>query len=285
MPKVGIIYDRMRSEEKMLKQATIDLGCDVSLVDAKDISFNTDSKSDSYDLGDIILERCVSYFRGLHFTSMLNFMNLPVINDFRTAQNCGNKMFMTLMLKKANIPTPKTYFSFTGDTASKLISEVGFPLVLKPVVGSWGRGIVLLNDIDAVDAVFEMRELVDGVYDRIFYLQEFIKRPPRDIRVITINHTPITAMYRESSEGFKTNLAIGAEPKLCQITPEIEEIASKASEAMGGGILGVDIMEDEKRGLLVHEVNNTTEFKGLAKVSPVNIPQKMIQYALDYLKR
>jgi len=285
MSKVCIVFDRLRTEEKMLQKEASDLGHDAVILDAKITQINTDSKREDYDFGDIVLERCVSYFRGLHFTASLEFMDIPVLNKFDVANVCGNKMFMTLLLKKNNIPTPKTYFSFSSESAAENLEKVGYPLVIKPVIGSWGRGVMPIKDKDTMDAVFEIRNITDSPHDRIYYLQELIKRPPRDIRVITVGDEPIAAMYRKSLGGFKTNIALGAEPELCEITKEMEDMATKASKAMGGGILGIDMMEDDERGLVVHEVNNTVEFKGLAKVAQRNIPKEMIEFAINYVRK
>ena len=285
MSKVCIVFDRLRAEEKMLRKEASELGHDAVMLDAKITQINTDSKKEDYDFGDVVLERCVSYFRGLHFTASLEFLDIPVLNKFEVANICGNKMFMTLLLKKNNIPTPKTYFSFSSESAAENLERVGFPLVIKPIIGSWGRGVMPLKDKDTMEAVFEIRDITDSPHDRIYYLQELIKRPPRDIRVITVGDEPIAAMYRKSSGGFKTNVALGAEPELCEITKEMEDLAVKSSKAMGGGILGIDMMEDDERGLIVHEVNNTVEFKGLAKVAQRNIPKEMIEFALDYVRK
>jgi len=286
MSKVCIVFDRLRAEEKMLQKEASDLGHDAVMLDAKITQINTDSKKEDYDLGDVVLERCVSYFRGLHFTASLEFMDIPVLNKFEVANICGNKMFMTLLLKKNSIPTPKTYFSFSSQSAAENLEKVGFPLVIKPVIGSWGRGVMPLKDKDTMEAVFEIRDITDSPHDRIYYLQELIKRPPRDIRVITVGDEPIAAMYRKSSDGsFKTNIALGADPELCNITKEMEDMAVKASKAMGGGILGIDMMEDDEKGLVVHEVNNTVEFKGLARVAQRNIPKEMVEYALNYIRK
>ncbi len=285
MSKVCIVFDRLRAEEKMLQKEATDLGHDAIMLDAKITQINTDSKRQDFDLGDVVLERCVSYFRGLHFTASLEFMDVPVLNKFEVANLCGNKMFMTLMLKKHNVPTPKTYFSFSSESAAENIEKVGYPLVIKPVIGSWGRGVMPLKDKDTTDAVFEIRDITDSPHDRIYYLQEMVQRPPRDIRVITVGDRPIAAMYRKSSGGFKTNIALGADPELCEITKEIEDLAVKASKAMGGGILGTDMMEDQKNGLVVHEVHNTVEFKGLNRVATRNIPKEMIEFALNYVRK
>lgn len=285
MSKICIVFDRLRSEEKLLQKEAAELGHDTSMLDAKITQINTDSKKTDFDFGNVVLERCVSYFRGLHFTSCLEFLDVPVINEFNIAYKCGNKMFMSLQLKKHNVPTPKTYFSFSKDGALENLDKVGFPLVIKPVIGSWGRGVMPVKDKDTMDAIIEIRELTDGPHDRIYYLQELINRPPRDIRAIAVDGRAIAAMYRKSDGGFKTNIALGAEPELCEITNEIEDLVAKTSKAMGGGILGVDLMEDEKRGLLVHEVNNTVEFKGLAKVAKNNIPKEMVEFAISSIRK
>jgi len=285
LSKICIVFDRLRSEEKMLEKEAMNLGHNATMIDAKITQFNTDSKKDDYDFGDVVLQRCISYFRGLHFTACLEFLGVPVINSFEVANVWGNKMFMSLLLKKKNIPTPKTYFSFSADATRENLEKVGYPLVIKPVIGSWGRGVMQLKDRDTVDAVLEIRELTDTPHDRIYYVQELVKRPPRDIRVITIDNQAIAAMYRKSTGGFKTNIAVGAEPEICEITKEIEDICSNASKAVGGGILGIDIMEDEKKGLVVHEINNTVEFKGLAKVAKRNIPKEMVAFAINSTRK
>ena len=284
MQKICIVFDRLRTEEKLLQKNAEELGYETSMIDAKITSFDTDSKPENFKFGDVVLERCVSYYRGLHFTACLEFMDIPVINKFDVANTCGNKMITSMLLKKNNIPTPKTYFSFSAEAALENFENVGYPLVIKPIIGSWGRNVMLIKDKDTAEAVIENRQVTDGPQDRIYYLQEMIDRPPRDIRVITVGDQAVSAMYRKSSGGFKTNIALGADPELCEITKEIEDLCEKTSKAVGGGILGIDLMEDKKRGLVVHEVNNTVEFKGLVKVSKRNIPKEMIDYAVRNIK-
>jgi len=285
MPKIGIAFDRLRSEEKMLQSEAASLGCDTTMIDAKMTQIDTESKAADFDFGDVVLERCVSYFRGLYLTSCLEFLQVPVLNRYEVASRCGNKLIMTLQLQRCNVPTPRTYLAFSKDSAIECISRTGYPLVIKPIVGSWGRGVMPIRDKDTIDAVIEARELTDSPHDRIYYLQEEVKRPPRDIRVITVGDRAIAAMYRMSSGDFKTNLAIGGDPHLCEITGELEDTAAKASQAAGGGILGIDMMEDQSRGLVVHEVNNTVEFKGLARVARRNIPKEMVEFAISQAKR
>ena len=279
------MFDRLRAEEKLLQTQASEMGYETSMIDAKTTRFNTDSNKNEYDFGDVVLERCISYYRGLHFTACLEFLDVPVINSFEIANTCGNKMITSMLLKKNNIPTPKTYFSFSAESAMEHFEKVGYPLVIKPIIGSWGRSVMPIKDKDTADAIIENRQVTDGPQDRIYYLQEMIDRPPRDIRVITVGDQAVAAMYRKSSGGFKTNIALGAEPEICKITNEIEELCLNASKAVGGGILGIDLMEDKNRGLVVHEVNNTVEFKGLVKVAEKNIPKEMIDFAINYVRK
>ncbi len=298
MTKLCIVFDRLRSEEKMLKSEAESLGCQISLLDAKTAHLDTDTKLDELISGDVTLERCISYFRGLHMTAALESMNMPVINSYDVASVCGNKMIMTLRLKNARVATPKTYFAFSSDTVKDVVESAKYPLVIKPVIGSWGRGVVPIYDEDTLMAILEARTVTDGPFDRIFYLQEIInssghlrgEQKRRDIRVIMVGDEPISAMYRDAAGGFRANVAVGGEPKPCEITPQMAELAIAASKAVGGGILGVDMMEksnDNQDGdeLIVHEVNNTVEFKGISKVSQKNIPKAMIQYAIDVARR
>ena len=285
MQKICIVFDRLRTEEKLLQTQASEMGYETSMIDAKTTRFNTDSNKSEHDFGDVVLERCISYYRGLHFTACLEFLDVPVINSFEIANTCGNKMITSMLLKKNNIPTPKTYFSFSAESAMENFEKVGYPLVIKPIIGSWGRSVMPIKDKDTADAIIENRQVTDGPQDRIYYLQEMIDRPPRDIRVITVGDQAVAAMYRKSSGGFKTNIALGAEPEICKITNEIEELCLNASKAVGGGILGIDLMEDKNRGLVVHEVNNTVEFKGLVKVAEKNIPKEMIDFAINYIRK
>jgi [lysine-biosynthesis-protein LysW]---L-2-aminoadipate ligase len=285
LSRVCVVFDRLRLEEKMLVDQASKMGHDTISVDAKITQLSTESKRDDIDFGDVVLERCVSYYRGLHFTACLEFLNVPVINTHQVAEVCGNKMITSLLLKKHQVPTPKTYFAFSSEEATKMIEKLGYPIVIKPIVGSWGRGVMPLRDKDTTEAIIEMRDIEDGSHDRIYYLQEMIKRPPRDIRAITVGEQVVGAMYRKSQGDFKTNIALGGDPELCELTKEIEDLCLKASKAVGGGILGIDMMEDEDRGLIVHEVNNTVEFKGLARVAKKNIPEEMIKFALEYIRK
>lgn len=284
--EVGILCDKVRFEEKALYEKTQSIGIKSKIVDAKTLSIGTCSKAKDLQLGDVILQRSVSYYRGLYVTACLEFLGFKVINRFEVGQVCGNKLITSIRLAENKIPTPKTQFAFSAESGLETIKNTGFPVVLKPVVGSWGRGIYPLRDLETANMIIEMREEDDSPLSRIYYIQEMVDRPSRDIRCIVIGDQVLTAIYRYSSQSeWRTNVALGGKVELAPITKEMEDLALRAAKAVGGGILGVDMMEDKNRGLVVHEVNNTVEFRGAASVSKADIPNQMIDYAVNIARK
>lgn len=286
MVKVCIIYDKVRFEEKSLYDKAKKKGLVTEIIDAKTITINNTSKRTTLQLGDVVLQRCISHFRGLYLTACLEFMGFMVINKFKVGETCGNKLITSLTLAKSNVPTPKTHFAFSAESAIEVINTTGFPVVLKPITGSWGRGVFPLRNEEVANMIIEMREDKDSPLSRIYYIQEMIKRPPRDLRCIVVGDKIVAAIYRYSTENeWRTNVSRGGKVELAPVTNELEDIVLRAAKAVGGGILGVDLMEDEKRGLLVHEVNNTVEFRGASNVSESDIAGAMIDYALTITKK
>ncbi|MDP6640952.1 MAG: lysine biosynthesis protein LysX [Nitrososphaerales archaeon] len=284
---LGIIYDRLRWEEKELSKSADARGLDVNRVDAKTISLDSDwSSTDTQDkFGNIVLQRCISYFRGLHTTAFLESKGLKVINSMDVALTCGNKLLTTLKLEKANVPTPRTLFSFTAEGAIESLQTIGYPAVLKPVTGSWGRMVVKLNDKETAQAMIEMRSKIEGPLNQIFYIQEMVDRPPRDIRTIVAGDKIVASIYRHASPGeWRTNVSIGGKGDICKVTSELEDVVLRAADTVGGGLLGVDAMESEN-GILIHEINNTVEFKGAASVCGVDIANEIISYILAQNRR
>lgn len=257
-------------------------GVKVNLVDSKDLSITLDHGE--LPLADrVVLQRCVSYFRNVHSTAALESAGHRVVNSFSCAWVCGNKLFGTLALVRHRVPTPKTTLAMAEESALRSIEKMGYPSVVKPVVGSWGRLSALMKDGDAARAIIEDREHMFPLY-QIYYLQEFVKRPPRDIRSFVLDGRTIAAIYRYSGSDWRTNTARGGRAEKCPVTPELDELSVKAAEAVGGEFVGVDLMEGED-GLLVHEVNNTTEFKNTVPATGVDIPGMVIDYLISVQKR
>jgi len=284
---IGLIYDRIRWDEKALINASRKAGVTLTPIDAKEVYINAYEDQDvvRHAFGNIAIQRCVSYFRGLHLTAVLENMGLPVINSFQTSLTCGNKLFTTLALIKAGLPSPKTMVAFTPETALKVLDIIGYQAVLKPVVGSWGRLVAVMKDRESAQALIETREEIRNALLQIYYIQELVKRPPRDIRVIVIGEEVVAASYRYSpTSDWRTNVARGGISKPCPVTPELEQLALMASKAVGGRVLAVDCMEGPD-GLLVNEVNSTIEFKGISSTTYVDIASKIIEYTVRMAKK
>ena len=282
MVDICIIYDKLRFEEKALYNKAIKKGLKARTIDAKNISICTDSKKTDLQIGDIVLQRSVSYYRGLYITACLEFLGFKVINNYTVSEICGNKLVTSLQLAKHCIPTPKTYLAFSSEGAKSLMNNTGYPVVIKPVVGSWGRGVFPIRDEETANMLVEVREENGSALSRIYYIQEMVDRPSRDLRCIVAGKRVVTAVYRYSADNeWRTNMARGGKAEKATVTHELEDIVLRAAESVGGGILGVDLMEDTKRGLLVHEVNNTVEFKGAQSVSEVDIADAILEYAIN----
>jgi [lysine-biosynthesis-protein LysW]---L-2-aminoadipate ligase len=286
MVEICIIYDKLRFEERALYDKAIKKGLNAQTIDAKNITLSTSSKKSDLQIGDIVLQRSISHFRGLYLTACLEFLGYNVINNFRVGEICGNKLITSLHLAKHHIPTPKTSFAFSAEGARNMMNNTGYPAVLKPVVGSWGRGVFPIRDEETANTLVEVREENGNAFSRIYYIQEMVDRPPRDLRCIVVGDTVVTAIYRYSpGNEWRTNVARGGKAERATITSELENIVLRAAKSVGGGVLGVDLMEDKKRGLLVHEINNTVEFRGAHDVSEVDIANAILDYSINIAKR
>jgi [lysine-biosynthesis-protein LysW]---L-2-aminoadipate ligase len=283
MVKLGIFFDKLRFEEKSLYETALKIGIETNLIDSKSVILNTDHLiSSNLDYGDIILQRSISHFRGQFLTSCLELLGYEVINNSRIGEVCGNKLLTSMVLRKNNVPTPKSFFSFNSESAFSIVNEQDLdknPLVFKPVIGSWGRGVFPVRNKEVGRMIIEMRQESSSPFSNIYYFQELVKRPPRDIRCIVLGEQVIAAIYRYSSDDeWRTNVSRGGKAEMIKITSELESIAIKAAKAVGTGILGIDMMEDEEHGLMVHEINNTVEFKGASSATGINIAGLIIDY-------
>ena len=279
-----MVYDLVRLEEKAIIEAAKKRSdrVDLKTFDSKDLYFDITDRAKLVDtFGSVALQRCASYFRNLHLTGVLEGRGVRVVNDLNSAMITGNKLFMTMSLVRAGVPTPKTKIAFTEEAALKALGELGYPAVLKPTVGSWGRLVALLNDEDAAKSVIEDREEMFPLY-HVYYLQEKVRRPPRDIRAIVVGDRTVAAIYRISTTGdWRTNTARGGKSENLKITNELDDLCVRASKPFGRGVYGVDLMESDENGLLVHEVNNTTEFKNVMAQSGVDIPGTIVDFLIE----
>jgi len=275
--RIGVLVSRIRVEEKMLLRALEEVGVECSRLDIDELPFTlTDGVLKDYDA---VLIRCVSHTQALYAARVLESWGVKAINTYAVIHACGDKLLTTTALIEHGVPTLRTMVAFTPEAALEAIETLGYPVVLKPLHGSWGRLLAKVNDRDAAEAILEHKKTLGGYIHSVFYIQEYVDKPGRDIRTFVVGDETIAAIYRNSPHWI-TNTARGARATNCPITPEIDEISRAAARAVGGGIVAVDILEAPDGRLLVSEVNHTPEFRNSIEPTGVDIPAKMAEYVM-----
>jgi [lysine-biosynthesis-protein LysW]--L-2-aminoadipate ligase len=276
--RVGVLFSRVRVEEKWIFAAMEQRGLDYDRLDDREIFYDLDHP-EPWQQYDAILERSISYTSGLYALRILNSWGIPTVNTAAVAECCGDKLATSNALGKFGVPQPRIMVAFSPEAALEAIECLGYPVVLKPVVGSWGRLLAKINDRDAAEAVLEHKAVLGSYQHSVFYIQEYIRKPGRDIRAFVVGDETITAIYRKSPHWI-TNTARGGQGEVCPITPELEEICGKAAQAVGGGVLAIDVIEDPQRGFLVNEINHTMEFHTTQPLTGVDIGGLIVDYVV-----
>jgi [lysine-biosynthesis-protein LysW]---L-2-aminoadipate ligase len=280
--KIGVLYSRMRVEEKWIFENLDRRGIDYDRIDDRQIGLNL-AEPGSWKQYDVVLERSLSYKNGLYTTQVLNSWGIPTVNMAYVAATCGDKLSTSAALIQNDVPQPQVWLAFTAEAALEIMDSVGYPLVVKPVVGSWGRLLAKVNDRESAEAILEHKETLGSYQHSVFYIQEYIKKPGRDIRSFVIGDDTVCAIYRSSGHWI-TNTARGGKAEICPVTPEIHDISCRAAKAVGGGVVAIDILEDPDRGYLINEVNHTMEFHSTVPLTGVDIPGMIVDYALSVAK-
>ena len=277
--KIGVLCSRIRVEEKWIFEALEKRGIQYDRIDDRQIGLNL-LEPGAWQEYDVVLERSLSYKNGLYTTQVLNSWGIPTVNMAQVAATCGDKLSTSTALTQAGVPQPRVWLAFTAEAALDIMETVGYPVVMKPVIGSWGRLLAKINDREAAEAILEHKETLGSFQHSVFYIQEYIQKPGRDIRSFVIGDQTVCAIYR-SSEHWITNTARGGKAEVCPVTPEIHDLSVRAAQAVGGGVIAIDIMEDRDRGLLVNEVNHTMEFHSTVPLTGVDIPGLMVDYTVS----
>lgn len=275
MTRIGFLYTRLRAEEKyLLDELEKQPDVEVVRINDGDQFFDIHQKPEQVD---VLFERSISYSRGLYISRIFEAHGILVVNSSLVAERCGDKYVTSQLLAKNGIPTPRVLMAFDEESALQAVEAMGYPCVLKPVVGSWGRLLAKVDNRHMAESLIEHKATL-GVNHQVFYIQEYIHKPGRDIRAFVVGEECIAAIYR-SSENWITNTARGGVATNCPVTPEIADLCQRAARAVGGGLLALDLFEDED-GFTINEINHTMEFRNSITTTGVNIPQKMIEYVL-----
>jgi [lysine-biosynthesis-protein LysW]---L-2-aminoadipate ligase len=284
--QVAVLVTHIRAEEKLLIEAFSAQGVEADIILDRDLVFNINADAEQLAPSgiawrdyDVVFERCVSTSRGMYALAILNSWGIRTVNTYQTAAICADKLRTALALAQANIPQPETRVGFTPDSALEAIEAVNYPAVLKPVTGSWGRLLARVNDRESAEAIIEHRQILGNYTHHTYYVQEYVEKPERDIRAFVVGNRTICAIYRSSSHWI-TNTAKGGQATNCPITTELDEICVRAANAVGGGILAIDLLEDPEGNLLVNEINHTMEFRNSSAPTGVDIAAEVVRYTL-----
>ncbi len=276
--RVALVYERLREEERQLLRAIEELGHEPIPLHLNS-SFLPIDHGEEFE-ADVALIRAISAAKAHASAVTLASLGVRVVNSPEVLATCGNKLTTTARLSEAGISTPKTAVAFSLEGALDAARSMGYPVVVKPVNGSWGRLVSLAQDEEELRTILEHREAIPSPYYRIHYIQEFIRKPGRDVRAYGTEEAFITAIYRVSDH-WVTNTARGARAVPAEYREELADLVIRTARALGGGFLGVDIAEDEDRGLVVIEVNGVTEFKNAARVTGIDIARELVSYAVS----
>jgi [lysine-biosynthesis-protein LysW]--L-2-aminoadipate ligase len=279
--KVGFLHSILRVEEKLLiDEFRTRPGVELEKIDDRERFFDLHKNDFKFD---VVIERCINHSRAVHALKIFNDFGVPTVNTFEVAEVCGSKFLTTQALIKTKVPTPKCYMAFTPESALAAMDELGYPCVIKPNTGSWGRLISKINDRDAAEAILEHKQILGSYHHSIFYIQEYVEKHGRDIRSFVVGDRCIAAIYRFSPHWI-TNTARGGKTDNCPITDEIYDLSVRAAKAVGGGVVAIDLFETPA-GISVNEVNYTMEFRNSITVTGVNIPAKVVDYVLEVGRR
>jgi [lysine-biosynthesis-protein LysW]---L-2-aminoadipate ligase len=257
---LAVLASRVRFEEKEIFAALERRSVRYTHLDTRHFAAGASGPPDEVGQFDAVLCREISQSRGYYGCLLLEAQGATTVNRAEVIGVCGDKARTSLLLAAAGLATPRTVVALTPEAALEAAEKLGFPVVAKPLTGSWGRMVTVLRDRQEAQAVLEHRAALPTAQQHIVYLQELIDKPGRDIRVLVAGDDVIGATYRYSAE-WRTGVAGGATSRPCPLSPELTTLALGAARAVGGGFLGVDLVEGPD-GLYVLEVNHTPEFRG-----------------------
>ncbi|BCU70516.1 lysine biosynthesis protein LysX [Stygiolobus caldivivus] len=282
---LGVSYDLVRWEERNLIEEAKKLGHSVVPIFTKDFyTFLGDSSNLNLE-ADVIIQRNTSHARAILTSLIFEGYNYKVINDSTTLNKCENKLYTLALLNKHNIKIPVTLITFSREKALESTEKLGYPVVVKPIEGSWGRMVAKANDKDTLMSLLEYQEYTSSQYRYAYFIQEFVEKPSRDIRIFVIGDEAPVGIYRVNERNWKTNTALGARAEPLKIDDELEDLALKVKEVIGGFFLGIDIFEDKERGYIVNEVNGVPEYKNTVRVNNFNVSQFLVKKIAEWVKK
>ena len=177
--RLGVLVSYLRPEEKSILAAARDRGIEVAPIFDRDLVLDLSSPhapGSGLDF-DVVLDRCVAHSRSGYTLRALRRWGIPTLNDAEAVRLCDDKAENSLVLEAAGIPTPRTLIAFDVGSAIQACETLGYPAVLKPVTGSWGRLLARVNGPDQARTVLEQKKELGSFHHAIFYVQEYVEKP------------------------------------------------------------------------------------------------------------
>lgn len=273
---LAVLASRVRVEERLIFQALTRRGADFEVVDTRGLAVPLDGGPLPYRGA---LSREISHVRNSYATRLFEHLGVLTVNSSAVINLCGDKLLTTMALREAGIPTPRAMVGLSPEAALAALPGFGFPAVVKPLVGSWGRLAARLPDEETAEAILEHRSAFPGPQHKITFVQEYVAKPGRDIKAYVLGGEVVGAIYKVS-EHWRTNTARGGRAEPCPLTDPLVKVLTATADAIGDGVLGIDVMEDREGNLLVNEVNHTPEFHGAVEVLDADLVGRYVDYVL-----
>ncbi|WP_371483743.1 RimK family alpha-L-glutamate ligase [Kitasatospora sp. NBC_00315] len=266
----------LRPEERLLLDALRVRGLAVRTALPPDLA---DVLSGRVEPPRLVVLRNLSHREAIGTARRLEQAGVPTFNRAAAIEVCNDKGLQALLFARHGIAHPRSLHAFTHDQVRTAVEAVGRPAVVKPVSGSWGRGVVRLSDEEALEVWIGARESVDAA-GKLFpvLVQEYVDKPGHDLRVVVVGREPVVAI-RRISQDWRTNTHLGAEVERAEITDEMAKLCLAAVDLLGEGFYGIDLIEDRATGTTaVLEVNANPEFARSSARHGVDVAGRLATY-------
>ena len=263
-----------------LLRAARDLGHTAAAIDFRRLTAANDAPLSAYDAALIrtmpagSLEQIVFRMDVLH---AFQASGRPILNPPRAVETCVDKYLTNVRLTNAGLPVPRTVVCQLADDALAAFDALGGDVVVKPLFGAEGRGMVRVSDRELAWRTFHAIEQTRGV----LYVQQFVKHPGWDVRAFVQNGRVLAAMKRTGHGDWRTNVAQGGTAERYELSAAETALAVKAAATTGAVVAGVDLLMNERREWFVIEVNAVPGWKALAPTCGIDIATAVVRFLAE----
>ena len=270
---------------KDLQRAAIALGPQATPVDFRKIGAGVAVAADALADFDAVLVRTMPpgsleqvVFR-MDLLHRLQARGVTVLNPPAAVEACVDKYLATAKLEAAGLRVPPTIVCQHVDAAIEALAQLGGDVVVKPLFGSEGRGMVRVSDPDLAWRMFRALERTQSV----LYLQKFIPHPGWDLRVFVLDATVLAAMRRRANGGWRTNVAQGGAAEAIDVSPALADLAVRSAASLGAVVAGVDLLFGKDGEWYVLEVNAVPGWRALVPVAGVDVAAAIVRFLANQI--